>query len=270
MNGAQHIPEEDLALYAMQALSPEETRAVQAHLDVCPACRQAVSEALGDLALVGASVELQPLPQGARERFMQRIGADSNLATSSDRSTRPAHSEATVTAMPRRSLFGTIGWLAAAAALFFAAWLANQDHNLRQQLNAQRWQVTQLAAKADRAQDLMDALTSRSAQRVTLTEGKQTAKPAGHATYLPSRGALIFTATNMRPLPSNKTYELWLIPANGTGPVPAGLFRPDATGSASVVLPALPQGVPAKAFGITIENAVGSTTPTLPIILSGS
>jgi anti-sigma-K factor RskA len=66
------------------------------------------------------------------------------------------------------------------------------------------------------------------------------------------------------------TYELWVIPANGNAPIPAGLFRPDATGSASVVLPELPSGVQAKAFGVTVERAEGSQKPTLPIILSGS
>jgi anti-sigma-K factor RskA len=51
--------------------------------------------------------------------------------------------------------------------------------------------------------------------------------------------------------------------------MPAGLFRPDASGSASVVLPTLPQGVEAKAFGVTIEDAQGSATPTLPIVMAG-
>jgi anti-sigma-K factor RskA len=89
-------------------------------------------------------------------------------------------------------------------------------------------------------------------------------------TYLPSKGALIFVVSNLRAVKPNKTYELWLIPANGKAPIPAGLFRPDATGSASVVLPQLPVGVEAKAFGVTIEDAQGSSTPTLPIVLSGS
>jgi anti-sigma-K factor RskA len=62
---------------------------------------------------------------------------------------------------------------------------------------------------------------------------------------------------------------LWLIPANGQAPIPAGLFRPDASGSASLVLPPLPKDVDAKAFGVTIEDARGATTPTLPIVLSG-
>jgi len=73
----------------------------------------------------------------------------------------------------------------------------------------------------------------------------------------------------MQPLPPNKTYELWVIPASGA-PIPAGTFRPDASGSGSVVMPSIPQGVQAKAFGITVENAGGSQTPTMPIILSGA
>ena len=56
---------------------------------------------------------------------------------------------------------------------------------------------------------------------------------------------------------------------SGKAPVPAGTFQPDQTGYASVVLPTLPPGIAAKAFGVTIENAGGATSPTLPIILAG-
>ena len=88
--------------------------------------------------------------------------------------------------------------------------------------------------------------------------------------YLASSGSLIFQANNLDPLPAGKTYELWVIPANGKAPIPAGLFQPDAAGSASVILPPLPAGVPAKAFGVTAERAEGSATPTAPILLAGA
>jgi hypothetical protein len=120
-----------------------------------------------------------------------------------------------------------------------------------------------------KARALLDVLTAPSAQRVLLTSGKTPPAPSARAVYLASRGALVLQASNMQPLPENKTYELWIIPASGA-PVPAGLFRPDSAGGASVVLPAIPHGVQAKAFGITIENAGGSSTPTAPIILSGA
>jgi anti-sigma-K factor RskA len=67
-----------------------------------------------------------------------------------------------------------------------------------------------------------------------------------------------------------KTYELWIIPQDGTAPIPAGTFHPDDQGNASVVLPDLPKGIAAKAFGVTIEPEGGSQTPTLPIIMAGT
>ena len=63
--------------------------------------------------------------------------------------------------------------------------------------------------------------------------------------------------------------ELWLIPTTGA-PIPAGVFKPDAHGSASVVNPPLPPGVEAKAFAITVENEAGSATPTMPIVMMGA
>jgi anti-sigma-K factor RskA len=81
---------------------------------------------------------------------------------------------------------------------------------------------------------------------------------------------MILLATNLKPLPAGKAYELWVIPANGKAPVPAGLFHPDERGSATLVLPSLAPGIAAKAFGVTIENASGSPVPTSPIVLSGA
>jgi len=259
-----HISQEDLALYAMQALTSEEQRAAQAHLDVCAYCRAALAEVFPDVAVVGMSAEQQALPEGARQRLMARIANTPQAAA-------PVAKAAPSVREERKSGFGLgwLGWAAALAMLAVAAYLGYGNRKLQQQVSEDRGQITRLAAGADRAEELTEALTSPSAKQVTLTETKGPAKPVGHATYLPQRGALIFVASNLRPVPENKTYELWLIPANGKAPIPAGLFRPDQSGSASVVLPTLPEGVEAKMFGVTIEDAQGAQTPTLPIVLAG-
>ena len=89
-------------------------------------------------------------------------------------------------------------------------------------------------------------------------------------TYVANKGTLIFLASNLEPLQPAKTYELWLIPAAaGQNPIPAGTFHPDEHGNASVIMPPLPKGVEAKAFGVTVEDEGGATTPTMPIILVG-
>ena len=73
--------------------------------------------------------------------------------------------------------------------------------------------MDQLTADAAAARQVMDAMTDSSAMRVTLTKGGQLPLPQGRATYVASKGALIFLASNLEPLQPSKTYELWLIPA---------------------------------------------------------
>jgi anti-sigma-K factor RskA len=73
----------------------------------------------------------------------------------------------------------------------------------------------------------------------------------------------VFLASNLQPLQGTSVYELWVLPADKSAPIPAGTFRPDAGGNASVVMPHLPKGVAAGGFGVTIEQAGGSSTPTM-------
>ena len=143
-------------------------------------------------------------------------------------------------------------------------------HVLDDQLAQQKLAAEQQATANARAQQVLDVLTAPAAKRVLLTAAKAKPQPTGRAVYLADNGGLVFQANDLGQLTQDKTYELWVIPANGQAPIPAGLFRPDAAGSASIVLPPLPKGVPAKAFGVTIEKAEGSATPTAPILLVGA
>ncbi len=163
-----------------------------------------------------------------------------------------------------------IPWLAAAALLVLSVSLGLEIHELKAALQTQTEASARQAADSARAQQVLDVLSAPAAQHVLLTAAKTPPQPTGRAVYLASRGSLIFQGNNLAQLSADKTYELWVIPANGAAPIPAGLFRPDASGNASVVLPPLPTGVPAKAFGVTIEKAGGSTTPTAPILLAGA
>ncbi|AXC11101.1 hypothetical protein ACPOL_1759 [Acidisarcina polymorpha] len=287
----QHISEEDLILYSMQSLSAGETATAELHLENCTECSARLAEIAGDLALLALSVPQQAAPAGARDRFLSRIATEvqaphlSNSAASSAEMT-PAPSpvlqktepptnvetpEVAREVRPKRNWFPIlVPWAAAFAMLAVAGYLGSKNQKLEELLNTDKGQIARLSVDSARAQQLIDTLTSPEAKQVTLTEGKGTPPPTGHTSYLADRGALVFVGNNLKPIPANKTYELWIIPANGKPPVPAGLFRPDDKGSASVILPKLPEGVPAKAFGVTVENAEGATSPTLPIVLAGA
>jgi len=152
----------------MQALTPEENRDAQVHLDECAYCRAALSESFVDLAVIGMSAEQRTLPEGARERLMVRIAKTPQEAVAMPRTVTefPAREE-------RKAGLGWLGWVAAAAALAIAAYLGYGNFKLKEQLTENRAQIALLAAQADRAQELTDALTSPAAKQVTLTESKQ-------------------------------------------------------------------------------------------------
>jgi anti-sigma-K factor RskA len=265
MTGNGHNTQEELASYVMQNLPVEESASIGAHLQTCAECRTELAQVSGDLALLGLAVEQEPLPEGARARFLQRI-ASSPIAKPQEKPVEIIP----IDVAKRRGFGFWMPWMTAAAMAIVAVSLAVQNKALNDELNGESNLVKNLAAQASKAQQVLEVLTAPSAQRVTLTEGKAPLEPSARATYLQDRGALILLATHLKPLPEGKTYELWVIPASGQAPVPAGVFRPDAVGTATLVLPQLPSGIAAKAFGVTIENAGGATSPTMPIILSGA
>ena len=238
MTGNEHISQEELALHAMQTLSEGEATAVRAHLAQCALCRDEFAGLAGDTALVGLSVPQQPLPAGARDRFLERVAA-------------------------------WIPWAIAAALASVAVFLGVKNNTLNQELRDASSQISSLSVQSAQARQVLDVLTSHSAQRVLLTTNNASVEPTGRAVYLAESGSLIFQANHLKMLASDRTYELWVIPVSGN-PIPAGLFRPDAAGDANVIMPPLPKGVPAKAFGVTIEKAEGASTPTAPIILAGA
>jgi hypothetical protein len=118
-----------------------------------------------------------------------------------------------------------------------------------------------------RAQAALNLLTAPETIQVDLSPASAPPAPHGKAIYNPAGGLLFYTA-NLRSLPVGRTYELWLIPTEGS-PVDAGVFNPDSRGNAQVILPSLPRGLTAKAFAVTIEPAGGVPAPTGPKVLIG-
>lgn len=269
------ISQEDLALYAMRSLPADEMAAVAAALRDNLQAQQELARIHDDLALLALSVDQQAAPAGSFERLQARMRETFQAGATSVPSGKPIEMTATQTEFAtvpstRRSKWAVITpWAIAACLAIACSILGYRTASLNDALDGESALVSNLAAKASRAQQVLEVLNAPDAQRVTLAATKTPPAPTAHAVYLAERGALMMEANNLKPVPAGKTYELWVIPASGAAPVPAGTFTPNGEGYASVVLPTLPSGVPAKAFGITIENAGGSKTPTLPIVLSG-
>ena len=243
---------EDLALYALGCLEGEEQTALESHLAGCASCRRELEQLRGDAALLALSTSGPKPPLRSKARLMSAMAQES-----------PRHGES------RLPWWSLLGWVATAALIGLVAVLWTQNSRLRSNALKLTASAEQQKLQADKNSRIADILNASDAQRVTvLPVNYKTPPPEGKAIYSRQRGGLIFMASNLNPLPTQKAYELWLIPTQGT-PIPAGVFRPDNRGGALVVNPPLPPGVEARAFAITIEPEQGSATPTMPIVMMG-
>lgn len=284
MNPTDHIHEEDLALFALQILPEDEVKAIVSHLEHCESCRTQVGMMQGDLVSYAMTAEMHTPPAAVREHLLRRISKEKKFVPpqSANEPVMPSRNNSQlfdttgeeIVVKRRMGVAGWAGW-AIAAGIAVAAGLQFHQHQVLEGQLAETQNKLALSSASSQAQMALDALTSSGAFAVSLHQPVPAGtpapkKPEAHVAYDPDKGALVFIATNLDPLPPYKTYELWLLPTqDGAPPVPAGLFKPDGNSNASIVMPDIPKGVSAKGFGVTVEDNGGSKQPTSAIVLAG-
>jgi len=245
---------DDLTLYALGLLEGSERAALQAHLAQCAACRHELQQICGDMSLLGLGATGPAPPAGARARLLSALAREPRARM--------------VRKQPARWWL-PVSTAAAVVLAMISILLWRQNNSLQRDLAQQLKHSGQNEAEVERAREVLALLSAPDAIRITLVATNAKPQPQGKAIYRPQTGSLVFLASNFAPLPPKKAYELWLLPASGASPIPVGVFKPDARGSSSVLMPPLPKDLQAKAFAITIEPETGSTTPTMPIMLTG-
>jgi anti-sigma-K factor RskA len=245
---------EDLALYALGSLDVAERQALEQHLEGCASCRSELELLHGDLSLLALTTAGPKPPARARQRLMSAIANEPRL---------PLAVTAPISARSQRSWWPAYGWpavrwVSAAALVLVGFGLLRQNSSLQQNLSSLRARFADQGGKLEQVSEVVATLLDPEAKKIELVATGNKPQPRGKAIYRRRNRNLIFFASNLPPLPAEKIYELWLFPANGGAPIAAGLFKPDARGSATVVNPPLPEGVEAKNFAVTLEPESGS------------
>jgi anti-sigma-K factor RskA len=264
MNGHPQYAEA-LALYALGALDNAQERAeIEAHLGTCGECRRELEALRADSALLAFSAVGPKPPERARQRLMSAIAAEPRVE-------RRKGTPLVLGRLRSRWLSFvpvTVMLLLAIFSLLLGIDLRNVRRELRQ-ARAQERQMREQLAQAQHAQEVLAMWDDPNAMRVKLVATPKTPPPALIQTiYQPEKGHILLVANNLAPLPPDKAYELWLLPANGGAPMPAGTFKPDANGNGMMLHPMESAGITAKGFAVTIEPEAGSQTPTMPIVMA--
>jgi anti-sigma-K factor RskA len=253
---AQYV--ELLPLYAVGALDPGEERDMEAHLRSCAECQSELASFRGDAALLALSAVGPAPPQRARQRLLAAVANEPRKQAG-----RPAMIIGTL-----RPHWLTFAPMAAAVLLaIFSLMLWRAESRLQIRLEQAQAELRDTQQQLQKDEELVALLNSPESMRVTLVAAKTPAQPQAKTVYSPKMGRLLLVAGNLQPLPQNKVYELWLLPMNGEAPMPAGTFRTDAQGNATMDHQMPETGIAAKGFAITMEPEGGSSTPTLPIMM---
>ncbi|HMF89312.1 MAG TPA: anti-sigma factor [Candidatus Angelobacter sp.] len=249
---------EDLALYAMGSLDDQASHELQTHLGTCAECRRELEALRGDLALLALSATGPQPPQRSRQRLKEAISEEQRQMSGSEgapalRRLRPRWLTLAPAAVAVLLAVTSLGLLLEVQRL--------KDSNTK--LFVELRKTKQDAAYA---KEILVMLTDPGAQRMTLVAAK-TAPPAHiNVIYQKDKGHILLLASNLAPIPDNKVYQLWLLPAGSAAPMPCGTFRIDGQGNSMMPDTMKAEGVEAKGFAVTVEPVGGSNTPTMPIV----
>ena len=250
---------EDLALYALQELTGSERQELEQHLETCAACRREVQFLRSDLSLLGLSSAGPRPPARTKERLMRAVAAEPGRV-----------SVPTPLQVRRRGLsWALVPAVLALGLLVWAGTLWQKNDALQHNLSSIAVLYKATNSQLQQANERLRLLSAADAVQVSLSPQAEPRKPHATAIYSPSQKRMMLMASNLAPLPPGKAYELWIIPMEGA-PMNAGVFKPDEHGNAVMMDHAMPEGVIAKAFAVTIEDEAGSDKPTSPILIVGS
>jgi anti-sigma-K factor RskA len=149
--------------------------------------------------------------------------------------------------------------MAMAAGLAAATiWLGFENRNRANELAVAQRDTRDLQARSEELGRALNFLRDPETRPASAAPGGN--QPRGTYFVNPRSGVMLI-ASNLPVPAAGRAYEMWVIP-KGQTPRPAGVFRPDASGSVVHLQPGPVDLASAAAFAITEEPESGSAAPT--------
>jgi anti-sigma-K factor RskA len=237
-------------LFVLGTADEAEADEIRTHLGrKCDVCTAGVKKARELAAMLGATAPTASPSAALRNRIMASIGAPS----------------ASAVVLPKQGfrwspVWAAVAGLATITAVYFEVRVGQEQDRASQAFGELRDRTAQLS----RLNDALSIVNDTQTVEASFGPGRQP-EPAGRVFVNPRQGVL-FVASRLPVAPSGKTYEMWIVPKRGN-PAPAGLFQSRADGVAMHLQPGAVDLSTAGAIAVTLEDAAGSQTPTMPILI---
>ncbi|HKA84047.1 MAG TPA: anti-sigma factor [Acidimicrobiales bacterium] len=251
MSSAEQHPFDEIAVYALDGLEPDERAVVEAHLAECPVCQ---AELDGHLATLARLTPDEPASPAVWARISESIIAEGDEVLDRPRLEAVPHPDAPA-AEPRRRRGGApssprhlarrrpwerIAGLAAAAVVLVAAAIGI-GYVLGDRGEAP-------SSLADNAQDAINA--GDPVATLATPDGEAVAR-----VVVTDTGTGYFLADDLPTLEEGRTYQLWQL--DGDQPISLGTLGDGTTAVTSVAVPA-----GTTTMAISAEAAGGAVSPT--------
>jgi len=238
--------EEWLELYLLGSLEPEEAARVEAALARDPDLRRAAADLQRTIVqLLEVAPEVKPAPH-LKAQLLKRVRASRALEP-----------------RPKLSWWQRLAPGLALTTVVVAVGLAIWNISLTGQVQTLAAQNATAQAEATRLQQLIALFTAPGVQVAQLAS--PTSALVGETYWNTTRAQALFVVHNLPPIPTDKTYQLWLIGPNGAESV--GFLQVDAEGRGHALVSLTSTDKEFSAAGISLEPASGSPQPTDVILL---
>jgi len=219
-------------LYVLAALEPEAASDIDQHVtEQCAYCLQRLRDAMVATTALSSLADEEKPPARLRERIIGSL--------------RPRKQSS--------PWWYALGALAAAclALVIYSLSAASGRQGLRDQVAELQHERNELRA----ALAVLSEPQTRAVQFGIAENG-----PHGRV-FLNRSGGVVFVGSQLPEVASDRTFELWVIPARGA-PRPAGVFRGNTAGNFVDVAPRHVNTSDAQAVAVSIEPLGGSPAPT--------
>jgi anti-sigma-K factor RskA len=250
--------EEQAALHVLGALSEAEAREFKAQLRVNPELQQYVSRlSVATGAMAGTTPTVEPPPQ-LRAKILAQVEPQQKVVTLPER---------------KSGLLSWLPWAFGAGVAVLGLVLFTQNGQLRGTIVQQAKQIDDLNHLALSLQTATNTLnqtvlalqeTNRLASlRIAMLNSMLPDAPKAVAVSLwdAQKQDGVFVAQNLKALPADRDYELWVI--DGNKPVASGVFHVGESGTIRIDFKPSQLIKVASVFAVTEEVKGGVASPTL-------
>lgn len=239
--------------YAVDAVPPQDRVAFERHLASCEPCRQEVRGLREAAAALAAATAVQP-PAGFREAALRAAAETRQMPPAAATPPVPwrALRQQGRGLRGRRFRLGVVLTGAVACVLAVAAVVVGiSAYGMHSRLDQDQGH--------DHAVAMVLGAPDAKMMSAPVTTGGTATVVMSHREH-----ALVFTAADLRVLPSSESYELWLMGPAGNRP--AGMIS--VSGGGKMASPMVVSGLSSgDSVGMTVEPAGGSPHPTTPPVV---